>query len=763
MQTQKLKKIATWSAVLTVLAILVYISPLGSNITRFLQGNLLSQSTYTRDSGLYLGNVVTPNGESVIKADIGARLETSEFLNGSGAVIVHLSAVTGNSTFTVNSLNGQLLYDPNLLQLQDKTLSPAQNMSVDTGITSVIKDANGKETGILRFSVDKINGNFTKPEEKVADIFFIPKTRKITSSVELKDIRLLVVPPSSANTGLYLNKGTSTQTNLIASPLTIATNGILLSTETVITTGSGTVIKETRVDLNDYKVITEKWNTTDLNNEIIKHTLETYIDPTGFVYKTIYTVEYPDGSIYIEEKNFNPDGSYTVKTTLITPDKKQLIIEKKYDKDGNLISTTIIRDDINVSKEQILTSTGGIITVTVPAGAVANTVVVTLTEIDKSKITLGDNKLPATNAFEIVATDTNSNMPISDFLIPVTLDFKYDPATLPTIPGMILEKIIPMTNVNGQWVPIPANDIISTKNGEITFTTKKPGQFVLAALFIPKPSNTAQSEYAFNNAPTAPKPTSTNPGNTAASSGSVSSGGTIGNIRGSATPTPENSSINGASTRTTSNNGSTPTPDMGSKPMDYLSADSSCIPSAPFTDTKGHWGEAYIEQARTLCIISGKTPGKFAPNAFVTRAELTKIAVNAFKKKLATDLKTKPFQDIALNMWYSIYIVTAKMEAMISGYPDGTFKPLNEINRVEALKIMLGAGKIRTTGFGGEATFSDTSKVAWYAPFVGYAKVNRIVKGYPEQGKVVFKPSQQITRAEAVKIMIEILKTTSLQ
>jgi len=186
-----------------------------------------------------------------------------------------------------------------------------------------------------------------------------------------------------------------------------------------------------------------------------------------------------------------------------------------------------------------------------------------------------------------------------------------------------------------------------------------------------------------------------------------------------------------------------------------------CTPSTPFYDTKSHWGAAYIEQARILCIISGKRAGYFAPNDAVTRAELTKIAILAFGKTLLTEVTTKPFPDVDLRQWFAIVVATAKAENVINGYGDGTFKPNAFVNRAEALKIILNAASINTKGMETGGRFIDTSATAWYAQYIGYAKAHSIISGYIINGQAYFRPIQNITRAEAVKILMGLYSTSS--
>lgn len=90
-----------------------------------------------------------------------------------------------------------------------------------------------------------------------------------------------------------------------------------------------------------------------------------------------------------------------------------------------------------------------------------------------------------------------------------------------------------------------------------------------------------------------------------------------------------------------------------------------------------------------------------------------------------------------------------KDENVIGGYPDGSFRPENTVNRVEALKMLMLAFGVQT-GVSGPLSFKDTEQGAWYAGIVAAAVERGIVKGY-DDGR--FRPSQTVNRAEYLKIL----------
>ncbi|MFA5855418.1 MAG: S-layer homology domain-containing protein [Candidatus Gracilibacteria bacterium] len=89
---------------------------------------------------------------------------------------------------------------------------------------------------------------------------------------------------------------------------------------------------------------------------------------------------------------------------------------------------------------------------------------------------------------------------------------------------------------------------------------------------------------------------------------------------------------------------------------------------------------------------------------------------------------------------------------VVEGYSDYTFRPLNLINRAEFTKMVV-SGVLGKKPNAGEFNncFQDVLS-DWYAPYICYAKEEGWVEGY---GGGVFKPDDEITRAEAVKITAE--------
>jgi hypothetical protein len=117
------------------------------------------------------------------------------------------------------------------------------------------------------------------------------------------------------------------------------------------------------------------------------------------------------------------------------------------------------------------------------------------------------------------------------------------------------------------------------------------------------------------------------------------------------------------------------------------------------------------------------------------------------------------FTDVTVDSPYYAALNYLKTEGVISGYPDGSFKPDKTINRGEFVKLIVGAvGYDVSTAPSGfdlySATginFSDVQDGAWYNPYLRKAVELAVIGGYSDG---TFRPTLEINFAEASKIIV---------
>ena len=122
-----------------------------------------------------------------------------------------------------------------------------------------------------------------------------------------------------------------------------------------------------------------------------------------------------------------------------------------------------------------------------------------------------------------------------------------------------------------------------------------------------------------------------------------------------------------------------------------------------------------------------------------------------------TTLKELPppcvFTDVPENHWAVNVIKELCQKGIIGGYPDGTFKPGNDITRAEFTKIIVKALGL-AEGEPTLPTFKDVAPGDWYFGVVEAAAKAGLVKGY-ENGE--FRPNAKITREEIAAILVRAL------
>ncbi|HUS15009.1 MAG TPA: S-layer homology domain-containing protein [Chloroflexia bacterium] len=112
-------------------------------------------------------------------------------------------------------------------------------------------------------------------------------------------------------------------------------------------------------------------------------------------------------------------------------------------------------------------------------------------------------------------------------------------------------------------------------------------------------------------------------------------------------------------------------------------------PSTPsFSDVpSGYWGYSYIETVRAHNAISGYSDGTYRPSNNVTRAQLSKMIVSAEGWTLVTP-SVPSFTDVPVSHWAYSYVETSRAHGVVSGYSDGTFRPLSSGTRAQLSKML---------------------------------------------------------------------------
>jgi hypothetical protein len=99
-----------------------------------------------------------------------------------------------------------------------------------------------------------------------------------------------------------------------------------------------------------------------------------------------------------------------------------------------------------------------------------------------------------------------------------------------------------------------------------------------------------------------------------------------------------------------------------------------------------------------------------------------------FALALAPGAQAAAMRDVSAGHPYANAIEYIQQHGMAEGYSDGTFRPDNTINRAEMVTILVEASG---DGMGGSGCFRDVNS-EWYAPYVCGAQSHGMVSGYPD-------------------------------
>ena len=150
--------------------------------------------------------------------------------------------------------------------------------------------------------------------------------------------------------------------------------------------------------------------------------------------------------------------------------------------------------------------------------------------------------------------------------------------------------------------------------------------------------------------------------------------------------------------------------------------------------------------------IVGYGNGEVRPQNNITRAEVATI----FFRLLTDDVrdenltKTNRYSDVAATSWYNTAVSTLSSMGIITGYPDGTFRPNAAITRAEFAAI---AARFDNDGDKTAAKFSDIAN-HWAKDEISIAYNNGWINGYPDG---TFGPQRDITRAETMTLVNRVL------
>ncbi len=175
-------------------------------------------------------------------------------------------------------------------------------------------------------------------------------------------------------------------------------------------------------------------------------------------------------------------------------------------------------------------------------------------------------------------------------------------------------------------------------------------------------------------------------------------------------------------------------------------------PHSTLKDITDHQYAEAIKALHQRGVINGYQDQTYRPDNEVNRAETVKLLIEGLGIDLAYTVDL-PFHDTEPNTWYVPYLETALTHQYVTGYDDNTFRPARSVTRAEFVTLAA-----RTTGAQIPQPYhrvaKDVRSSDWFAPYIAYALEHEAL---PANRVYRVQPHESITRGEAAFILYKLL------
>lgn len=150
-----------------------------------------------------------------------------------------------------------------------------------------------------------------------------------------------------------------------------------------------------------------------------------------------------------------------------------------------------------------------------------------------------------------------------------------------------------------------------------------------------------------------------------------------------------------------------------------------------FEDINTSFAQSEILGLAEKGIVKGVSETEFAPDQKVTRVEFASMMVRALELQEASNVPLT-FEDIQKSAWYVPELSAAILSGVAHGFSDKEFRPQDPITREQASKMIANSmynGLIPS----GEINFKDVNSIAvWAKPEVTALTTEKVITGYPD-------------------------------
>lgn len=172
------------------------------------------------------------------------------------------------------------------------------------------------------------------------------------------------------------------------------------------------------------------------------------------------------------------------------------------------------------------------------------------------------------------------------------------------------------------------------------------------------------------------------------------------------------------------------------------------------SDINNHWASDFIQELCKLEIIAGFPNRTFKPDATITRAQYAAIVTKAFNPDVQR--QAVEFKDVSGKFWAYKAVQQAYERKFLSGYPNNTFRPNQNIQRLQIIVSLVTGLGLTTDSVANANVYNDREKIPDYAKeALAVASQKRIVVNFPNPKYL--HPNRDVTRAEVAVMVYQAL------
>lgn len=165
------------------------------------------------------------------------------------------------------------------------------------------------------------------------------------------------------------------------------------------------------------------------------------------------------------------------------------------------------------------------------------------------------------------------------------------------------------------------------------------------------------------------------------------------------------------------------------------------------------WSEEAIEVVYNADIMTGFGDGSFRPKQNLNRAEAVTLLLRAKQMQDEAFNGVSKFPDVPGNAWFAKAVTVAENNGWLTGKIDGKFHPADNLNRAEFAALIDRAFQIEAID-DAPLPFDDVAENHWFYEPIKKSFDRELLRNARNK---YFRPEQAVSRAEAAWVFAQIL------